>query len=70
MNKEIKYHLQYRLTPSVSMKLQELSKKLKLGKSDVVGLLITKAQLVEDDDGAFQIVDESLVIQKGQPDGN
>lgn len=67
---ETRYPVYITLTPKESLKLYEFSTKLGLKKGEVVGLLITKAQIIEDDDGAFQLADESLVIQKGQSDVN
>ena len=64
--KKTRYQTYLVLTGEESMKLQELSKKLKLRKSKMIGLLIMKAQIIE----TTSLVDESLVIQKGQSDVN
>jgi hypothetical protein len=70
MSKKIRYGHKYALTGEELMKLQELSRQLNLNKGQVVGLLIKKAQIVIDHDGTHQLADDSLVIKKGQSDGN
>ncbi len=63
MNKDMKCAVGFTLTIDESMKLQELCKKLKLPKSKLVGLLITKAQTIQAPGRKAKIVDESLIIQ-------
>jgi len=63
---ETRYPVHFSLTPKESLKLYELSQKLGLKKGEFVGLLVMKAQVIEDDDGNFHLVD----VQKGQPDVN
>lgn len=63
MDKKIRYIFSYKLTGEESMKLQELSKKLKLGKSETIGLLIMKAQIIETPGKKTKLLDESLIIQ-------
>ena len=70
MNKQTRYRANLRLTGKESVKLQDLSAKLRLSKSEVVGLLIMEAQVVKDDAGAWKLVDKSLIIQEDQPDVN
>lgn len=70
MSKDMRYSLNHSLTRVEMVRLQELSKKLKLNKGQTIGLLIMKARLIKDDAGEAQLVDESLIIQEDQSDVN
>jgi hypothetical protein len=63
--KKARYQAYLTLTGEESFKLQELSRQLKLTKSETIGLLITRAQIVETSARKTKLVDESLVIQEG-----
>jgi len=70
MNKQTRYRASLRLTGKESVKLQDLSAKLRLSKSEVVGLLIMEAHVIKDDAGAWKLVDKSSIIQEDQSDVN
>jgi hypothetical protein len=60
--KETRWQAFLTLTGEESMRLQEISKKLKLSKGETVGLLIMKAQIIQTPGGKAKIADESLIV--------
>ena len=63
---ETRYQAYITLTPDESIKLTELSKKLKLSKSKTVGLLLNKAQVLRNSKyGKFRLAEDSLLIEEG-----
>lgn len=63
---ETRYQAYITLTPDESIKLTELSKKLKLSKSKTVGLLLNKAQVFRNSKyGKFRLAEDSLLIEEG-----